>query len=113
MKDIIDKYIENLRKGMDNNPKLSMFGNDDPDFDKELVLKEARIIATENLKQFGSPNIEPRQFMDILKNIKKSNEILKLLEVNHAYITHIKEDGSLQYIFTNYGYKKLKNLGII
>lgn len=113
MEQIVNKYIKILSEKIDNNPRFTLFRTDDPDFSKDLVLKEARIIAIENMKETGKPHIQPYQMLDILRSIKKSNEIGRLLEANHAYITHIKDDGTLQYVFTNYGYKRMKNLGLI
>lgn len=113
MSDIVDRYIHNLSHKIDTNPKFSLFKSKDPDFDKEIMLKEARYVALENVKISGKPDLDTNQILDILKKMKKSNEIAKLLERNHAYITHIREDGSLVYVYTNYGYKILKDLGFI
>lgn len=110
---IVDKYIDALSRNIDTNPKFNLFRSNDPDFDKTLLLKEVRVVALENLKSNGSPNLKPYQLLDIMKNIKKSNEICKLLETNHAYITHLKEDGTLQYVFTNFGYRHLKNMNLL
>lgn len=110
---IVNMYILTLSEKIDSNPSFSMFKDNNPDFDKELVLKEARIIAYENMQIESTPNLKPYQFLDILKYIKKSNEICKLLEANHAYITHINSDGTLHYVFTNYGQKSLNSMGLI
>jgi hypothetical protein len=113
VEDMVDKYIRALSYKIDNNPKFTLFRSNDPDFNKDIVLKEARMVAIQNMKETGKPNIQPHQMLTILKNIKKSNEICKLLEANHAYITHIKEDGTLQYVFSNFGYRRLKALGLV
>lgn len=110
---IVDNYIQALSEKMDSSKKFVLFRGNDPDFNKELVIKEAKILAYKNLKTTGVPYIKPIQLLDIFKYIKKSNEIAKLLESNHAYITHIKEDGTLQYVFTNYGYRVLRNQNLI
>lgn len=110
---MVEKYIRALSYKIDNNPKFTLFRSNDPDFDKDLLLKEARIVARQNMKETGRPHIQPYQMLNILKDIKKSNEISKLLQAGHAYITHIKEDGTLQYVFTNFGYRRLKNMGFV
>ena len=110
---IVEDYINALSEKMETSEKFKLLRSGDPDFNKELVIKEAREISYDNLETTGSPNVKPQQLLNIFKKIKKSNEINKLLEANHAYITHIKEDGTLQYVFTNYGYSVLKNKDLI
>lgn len=110
---IINTYISALSNKIDTNEKFTLFRNSDPDFSKEILLKEAREIAYDNMRTKGEPNLQAYQLLDVLKYMKKSNEIRKLLTNNHAYITHIKEDGTFQYVYTNYGYDTLSNLGLI
>lgn len=109
MNDLIKKYLKALDRNIETNPKLKAFKSNDPDFNKDLLLKLAKDVAIENFRETGTPNLSPYQLLDILKEIKKSNLIIDFLQKKHAYITHINADGSLQYVFTNIAYKKLKD----
>lgn len=113
IENIVNRYIKGLSDKIDSDPKFNLFKTEDPDFNKDILLKEVKVVSLKNMARYGTPSVQYDQILDILKYIKKSNEIGKLLESNNAYITHINEDGTFQYVFTNRGYKILKDMRLI